>query len=131
MERSPEMDLAPAPFGRWQPALRIASWVLLAAVIVVTLVPEQYRPSTPLPLKVERALGFAVLTFVFTLGYPRRWLSILIILSLGAIGLELLQFLIPSRDPSPVDAAVKIIGACCGVGGAAFFLRLSAPWHRR
>ena len=117
--------------GRWQAMFRVGAWIFLAAIIAVTIVPEQFRPSTSLPLKVERALGFAVLTFLFTLAYPRRWLAILIVLSLGAIGLELLQFLVPGRDPSPVDAAVKVIGAICGVGGAMVLQRLGALSQRR
>jgi hypothetical protein len=105
--------------------LKPAAWLLLVAVIVITLVPAAYRPETPLPLKVERALGFAVMTFVFTLAYPGRWRAILLVGIVGAIGLELMQFIIPSRDPSPVDAVVKAIGAGMGVAGAMVVRRVA------
>ena len=107
--------------------LKLAAWLLLVAVIVITLVPAEYRPETLLPLKVERALGFAVMTFVFTLAYPRWWRAILLVAIAGAVGLELLQFMIPSRDPSPVDAVVKAIGAGMGVAGAMLVRRLTGP----
>ena len=106
--------------------LRIAAWLLLVAVIVVTVVPAEFRPTTPLPLKAERALGFATLTFVFTIAYPRRWLLILLGMSAAAVGLELLQFAVPSRDPSPIDATVKVIGAVLGVFAAKVCSRMGA-----
>ena len=106
--------------------LRLAAWLLLVAVIVVTVVPAEFRPTTPLPLKAERALGFATLTFIFTIAYPRRWLLILLGMSAAAVGLELLQFAVPSRDPSPIDATVKIIGAVLGVMAAMFCRRIGA-----
>lgn len=111
--------------------LKLAAWLLLVAVIVITLVPAEYRPETPLPLKVERALGFAVMTFVFTLAYPQWWRAILVVATAGAVGLELLQFIIPSRDPSPVDAVVKAIGACVGVAGAMLARRVAGLGYRR
>ena len=111
--------------------LRPAAWLLLIAVIVITLVPAEYRPTTPLPLKAERALGFAVLTFFFTLAYPRRWLLILLGMSAGAVGLELLQFAVPSRDPSPIDAAVKVIGAVLGVIAAMVARQIGAAAANR
>ena len=111
--------------------LKPVAWLLLVAVIVVTLVPAEFRPTTPLPMKAERALGFAVLTFVFTIAYPRRWLLILLGMSAGAVGLELLQFAVPSRDPSPVDAAVKVIGAIFGVAAATIARHIGAAATNR
>lgn len=110
--------------------LRVAAWVLLAAIIAVTLVPEQFRPQTPLPLKVERGLAFAILAFAFTLSYTKHWLAILAILCSFALGLELAQFLVPSRDPSPVDAVVKTAGVIIGVIGALLARRLATALHR-
>ena len=130
MKRKPtgmtNQEQPPKSFG----PLKLAAWLLLVAVVLLTLVPADFRPSTPLPLKAERALGFAVLTFFFTLAYPRRWLLILLGMSAGAVGLELLQFAVPSRDPSPIDAAVKVIGAVLGVTGAMITRRIVAAAYR-
>ena len=97
---------------------QIAAWMLLFAVVVVTVVPVEYRPSTNLPLKVERGLAFAVLSCSFTLAYPRRWKLIVVLACLAAVSLELMQLLVPSRDASPVDATVKVIGSLSGTAGA-------------
>ena len=107
--------------------LRVMPWVLLAVVAGATLVPPEWRPSSGLPLKVERALAFAVLAGMFTLAYPRRWRVIAILICTGAAGLELLQLLVPGRDASPVDAVVKMLGTLAGVTGA---LVLGRPWWR-
>ena len=106
---------------------RIAPWVLLAVVAAATLVPPELRPSSGLPLKVERALAFAILAGVFTLAYPRRWPVIAVLICLGAAGLELLQLLVPGRDASPVDAVVKILGTLAGVASALVLRKL---WPR-
>lgn len=79
-----------------------------------------------LPLKVERALGFAVLSFIFALAYPRRWRQVLFGLVVAAFGIEGLQLLVPSRDPSLIDAAVKALGAASGVVAAKLLRFLQA-----
>ena len=104
--------------------LRIAAWLLLVAVVAVTLVPADLRPTTPLPLKVERALAFAILAFVFTAAYPRRWTLVLTLICVGAVVLELAQYLVPTRDPSVVDGFVKVLGAIAGTVAA----RAVDPW---
>jgi hypothetical protein len=125
--RIPNQEQSPKSFG----FLKLAAWLLLIAVVAITLVPAEFRPTTPLPLKAERAFGFATLTFVFTLAYPRRWLLILLGTGAGAVGLELLQFAVPSRDPSPIDAAVKVIGAVLGVIAATIARRIGAAAANR
>lgn len=109
----------------WRRALQLIAWVVLVGLIVATLGPVELRPSLGLPLKVERFLGFAIVAALFTLAYPRRWISIMAVLSIGAVGLELLQFISPTRDPSPIDAIVKVVGAIAGAAGAHLFERLS------
>lgn len=96
---------------------RVLAWFLLAVVIVVTLGPADIRPSTGLPLKVERFLGFAILAAAFTAAYPKRWRIIIALLAGAAVSLEALQLVIPTRDASPIDAAVKVLGA---TGGGTF-----------
>lgn len=92
----------------------VVAWTLLALVIIITVVPVEYRPVTMLPLKVERGLGFAVLAAAFVLAYPRHFLVVIGGLSVAAFAIELLQYLIPSRDPRLLDALVKAAGAVLG-----------------
>lgn len=96
----------------------IVAWMVLAALVIATLGPVGIRPSFGWPLKVERFLGFAIVAVLFAWAYPRRWIAILVLLSVLAIGLEALQLIVPTRDASPIDAIVKIAGAASGVIGA-------------
>ena len=110
--------------------LKIAAWSLLVAVIAVTLVPPELRPSSGLPLKVERFLAFAVLAGAFVIAYPKRWLFVMAFICVGAILLELMQLLLPGRDTSEIDAAVKVLGAIAGTSGALIVQRLGSRLWR-
>src|SRR5438309_688866 len=51
--------------------MRVAGWLLLAAAAFLTLSPRRFRPETGLEHHVEHLAAFALLGFVFGLGYPR------------------------------------------------------------
>ena len=61
----------------------------------------------------ERLTAFLALGFATRFAMP-RWRSILLVLA-AAIGLEVLQNLVPHRDPRLIDAAVKIVGGTIGI----------------
>ena len=105
----------------------IVAWGVAGALVVATLGPVGIRPSLDLPLKVERFLGFAVVAALFTWAYPKRWIAILVLASCLAVGLEVLQLVAPGRDASPIDAAVKIMGAIAGTA----MVHLLQEWLRR
>jgi len=98
--------------------------MLLALVVIVTLVPVEYRPVTMLPLKVERSLAFALLGAAFSFAYPRHFVLVVALLCIAAFAIEMLQFLIPSRDPRLIDAVVKCVGAVMGSAAAKLIARL-------
>jgi hypothetical protein len=105
-------------------ALRILAWLLLAGLIVVTIGPIGWRPVSPLPTQLERALALAIIGFVFALAYPRR-LLLVAILVLGATALlEALQLVEPSRHGRIVDLTVKLIGGGFGLAIGALAHRL-------
>jgi len=94
--------------------IQLAAWLLLAAIIVVTLGPIGMRPSSGANVEVERALAFVGLGFLFALAYPRHvwWTALLVVLC--TCGLEVLQNLRPDRHGRELDALVKVMG---GIGG--------------
>lgn len=96
-------------------ALRILAWLLLGALVVVTIGPIQWRPISPLPTQVERALALMIIGFVFALAYPRRILLIAILVLGTTAILEPLQVFEPSRHGRLIDALVKLAGACLGL----------------
>lgn len=93
---------------------RLLPWLALAAIIFVTVSPIRMRPQDFAAVDIDRAGAFAVMALLFVLAYPRQWLFCGILLVLGAGGIELLQFLSPSRHAHLDDAAVKAAGAAVG-----------------
>jgi hypothetical protein len=100
--------------------LKIAAWLLLGSVVIVTIGPISLRPETVLPLKVERFLGFAVLTAAFAFAYPKNWRAVVVLLCVAAVSLEVFQLVAPGRDAGIADAGVKVLGAITGTTGALF-----------
>lgn len=100
-------------------AARILGWLLLAALFIVTVCPIEGRPVSHAPVSLERFGGFALLGFLFAVGYPQyRWLAL--VLTVAAAGtLEVLQMIQPTRHGRLADFLVKAAG--CGVGWLASF----------
>jgi 4-amino-4-deoxy-L-arabinose transferase-like glycosyltransferase len=99
-------------------ALHISAWLTLAAIVFVTVSPIDLRPGDILPVNVDRAAASAALAALFTLAYPRRWLSVGLIMIAGAAAIELLQVFSPTRHARIDDALVKSFGALVGVFAA-------------
>ena len=96
--------------------LRIAAWLLFAAIVMVTLGPIGLRPRTDFPVNLERMLAYLAMGLAFALAYPRHiWWAVTLVV-VGAISLELLQELRPDRHGRQMDALVKIAGAIIGLG---------------
>ncbi len=91
------------------------AWLLLAAIIFVTVSPIGLRPHTITSVNLDRALAYLVVGLAFAVAYPRHWLAVAALLVVGAVGIELLQYLSPTRHARMHDAAVKAVGACLGV----------------
>lgn len=104
-------------------------WLALAAVIFATVSPIRLRPQDFASVDVDRAGAFAVMALLFVLAYPRHWMLCAILLIAGAGGIELLQFLSPSRHAHLDDALVKAAGAATGclIGWTINRMRLPAP----
>jgi VanZ family protein len=91
------------------------AWLLLAAIVFVTVSPIGLRPHTITSVNIDRALAYLVVGLAFALAYPRHWPAVAALLVIGAVGIELLQYLSPTRHARMHDAAVKAVGACIGV----------------
>ncbi len=91
------------------------AWLLLAAIIFVTVSPIGLRPHTITSVNIDRAMAYLVVGLAFALAYPRHWLAVGALLVIGAVGIELLQYLSPTRHARMHDAGVKAVGACLGV----------------
>ncbi len=94
--------------------IRMCAWLCLCGIVFVTVSPIHLRPPDLLPVNVDRALAFALLSGLFVLAYPRYWLWVAVLTIASAGGLELLQELSPTRHARVQDAAVKAAGAALG-----------------
>jgi hypothetical protein len=107
--------------------IRILAWVMLLAILAVTISPLTDRPHVGSGPTFERAGAFALLGLLFCLGYRRFWPVALVIVALVAGGFELVQALTPDRHARLADALVKAAGGVIGVGIGLLAKRPDAP----
>jgi VanZ family protein len=91
------------------------AWLLLAGIIFVTVSPIGLRPHTITSVNIDRALAYLVVGLTFAVAYPRHWIAVAGLLVVGAVAIEYMQYLSPSRHARLHDAGVKAAGACFGV----------------
>jgi VanZ family protein len=106
---------------------RPIAWILLAAIIFVTVSPIGLRPHTVTSVNIDRGLAYLVVGLAFALAYPRHWITVAALLIIGAVGIEYLQYLSPTRHARLHDAGVKAVGACIGVLAGTVFNRFRTP----
>lgn len=94
--------------------IRSAAWLSILTVLVVTIVPIGFRPTTPFSPNIERFCVMAVVGALFAAAYPRKLWLIVLSLSLAAALFEPLQFIAAGRHPSLHDVEVKSLGAAIG-----------------
>jgi uncharacterized membrane protein len=93
---------------------RIAAWLLVFAIAVVTVCPIGLRPVTGLSVDLERFAAFGVVGLFFGLAYPRHKLVVLAAVVAIAAGLEAMQYLAPSRHGRVHDFEVKAMAGALG-----------------
>lgn len=98
--------------------LRLFGWLLLAILVFVTLAPIGLRPISGAPVSLERFGAFAILGFLFALGYPQRRWEMLALVVVTAAGLEALQLVEATRHGRIADFLVKAAGGGFGVATA-------------
>jgi hypothetical protein len=105
---------------------RILAWLLVVAVVVITLSPPEYRPTTAAPADWERFVAFAAIGGAFCVGYPRHRPAFLAMTIAIAGLLEAFQDLVPLRHGRLHDGVVKMVGAMAGA-----FLAWLLEWASR
>lgn len=105
---------------------RPVAWLLLAAIIFVTVSPIGLRPHTITSVNIDRALAYLVVGLAFAVAYPRHWMTVAVLLIAGAVFIEYLQYLSPTRHARLHDAAVKAVSATTGVAIGSLFNRVRA-----
>ncbi|KAB2669493.1 VanZ family protein [Ochrobactrum sp. LMG 5442] len=109
--------------------VRIGAWVILLAILAVTISPINFRPVTGEPADLERFGAFFLVGALFALAYPRRWMGVLL-LTVGCAALfELMQRLAPGRHGEFIDFVFKAAGAVFGIA-VGYGLSLIRPFRQ-
>lgn len=103
---------------RLRKVARIIAWACLVLIAVLTVSPVSWRPDFG-HVNIERFAAFAVAGVLFGIAYPCRILVVALILVGSAALLELMQFVIPTRDASLSNFVLKAAGGLIGLGAAA------------
>lgn len=106
-------------------AAKAFAWLLLAAILFVTVSPIGLRPHTIITVTIDRAGAYAVTALLFALAYPHRWKRVALLLIASAFLFEVMQVLSPTRHAHFEDAAVKSLGVCAGLAIGYGLSRLS------
>ncbi|MBB3591507.1 hypothetical protein FHX08_001851 [Rhizobium sp. BK529] len=91
------------------------AWLLLAFILFVTVSPIELRPNTIETPDIDRAAAYLAAGLAFSLAYPKHWKTVAVLLIFGALAIEYLQYLSPTRHPRLHDAGVKAMGAALGL----------------
>lgn len=94
---------------------RPLAWLLLALILFVTVSPIGLRPETVTTVDSDRGGAFVLVGLAFALAYPRQWKMVAVLLIAGAVAIEYLQYLTPTRHPRLHDAGIKAAGAALGL----------------
>jgi VanZ family protein len=96
-------------------AARVAAWMLAVAITVLSIVPPNLRPETAFPHSIEHASIFLATGLAFGLGYPRRNVSIAILLVIFSGGIEIVQLFVPGRHARLSDFVIDAVAITCGL----------------
>src|SRR5262245_13231918 len=94
---------------------RAAAWIVIGAIIVVSLVSPSVRPGTAVPHELEHLLIFGVVGLAFGLGYRFGHLYQMIGMVVFAGAIELAQYLVADRHARMSDFIVDATSACIAV----------------
>lgn len=106
---------------------RIAAWLLLLAITVLSLVPPNLRPETGAPHNIEHFAIFALAGFTFGVGSFEgiRLAAAALVAFTGTI--ELAQMAVPGRHARLSDFIVDALAMIVALGCGAVFVRAIFP----
>jgi VanZ family protein len=106
---------------------RAAAWFMLAAIILLSVVPPGLRPVTRVPHTVEHASIFLFDGLVFGIAYFAYLRCSIISAVVLCAGVELLQLIAPGRHARLSDFIVDASAACLGLLAGQYLIRIRQP----
>ena len=95
--------------------LKIAAWLVILGLVIITIVPATERPVTGLQHDLEHFLAFGFAGLLFALAYPHRLLPMVLAAILYTLALEIIQIPLSTRHARLEDFAVDALGACAAI----------------
>lgn len=96
---------------------RVSAWLLIVAIVILSLVPPTLRPGVHGLHVVEHFAIFSATGFAFGLGYrPSYFSAIGLVLFAGAI--EIAQLFAPGRHARLSDFIVDAVAVCIGLAAS-------------
>jgi hypothetical protein len=95
--------------------LRGVAIAMLAALVLLTVVPADERPTTSLPHHLEHFLAFGFAGALIGIAFAMETLTMLIASACFTVGLECVQIPLPSRHARLSDVVVDTVAICAGV----------------
>ena len=108
-----------------QKVCQITSWLLAAAIVVLSVVPPSYRPTTDPSQSVEHFAIFLGNGFAIGFGYPNRPIAIAIAAAIFCGAIEVTQLWVPGRHARLNDFIVDVAGTLIGLSVTFVAMRLS------
>jgi VanZ family protein len=109
-----------------QRIFQVAGWLLILAIIVLSLGPPSSRPVTGAGHDFEHLLIFLATGLAFGLGYLRWFWSLSLALLTFAAAIEIAQMLVPGRHARLSDFLVDAAASSLGVGLSYLLMKLKA-----
>lgn len=108
--------------------LRAASWLIIAGLLIVTIVPANVRPVTGLQHDLEHFAAFCLAGLMFGLAYAGHLRAFLLSAIVFTLALELSQIPLATRHARLEDFVVDATGACLGIVVAYAYRELRKDW---
>jgi VanZ family protein len=99
-------------------SIRAAAWLLTLAIVILSLVPPDLRPTTDLPHNWEHFAIFMITGVAFGLGYGPMYVTLPIGLAIFSGAIEVAQIFIPGRHSRFSDFLVDTAGLWIGLCAA-------------
>jgi hypothetical protein len=91
---------------------RVAAWIGILAILILSVVPAADRPVTGAGQSLEHLGAFAMFGGAFAVGYRLSLMRLILLAVLFCAAIEMLQIPLPSRHARVSDFLVDAAGAC-------------------
>jgi len=109
-----------------QRVFQVVAWLLILAIVMLSLGPPSTRPVTGAGHNFEHLLIFVATGAAFGLGYPRRFLLLPVALLAFAGAIEVAQMMVPGRHSRLSDFLTDAAASYVGIGFSFVLVKLAA-----